>query len=87
MSTKDLRVARAGMILERYGFLSASEPPSVAIPALVAELGHYCRAHDLPYFDLIARGLGLWRCNITAPESLDPLPEVTIHIQESADHA
>lgn len=77
------RARRAAHALACYrtdaGPLSAAE----AITDLVADIGHFCLENDLAYQYLLAQGVGHWRLEMTDPESVETLPEVTITINES----
>lgn len=81
------RAWRAEQCLDLHQSLTGNADATTAVTDLVADLGHYCVANDLTYLYLLARGISHWRLEMTDPESLEPLPEVTIHINESNEHA
>jgi hypothetical protein len=83
MSSNIERARRAASCLAHYENLAGSVAFEDSIPDLVADIGHFCAENDLTYLHLLARGISHWRLEMTDPESLDPLPEVTIHIKES----
>ncbi|MGE0700790.1 MAG: hypothetical protein AB7O57_16945 [Hyphomicrobiaceae bacterium] len=86
MSTNLARSRRAGRCLDHYRFLAGDLSREECVTDLVADIGHYCVENDLTYLWLPARGISHWRLEMTDPESVRPLPKVTIHIQESKSH-
>lgn len=83
MSTSQTCTRRAGRTIAHYAFLAGSDDTPTAITDLVADIGHYCVENDLAYLYLLSRGISHWRLEMTDPESIAQMPEVTIHINES----
>ncbi|MGE0204703.1 MAG: hypothetical protein AB7E70_03250 [Hyphomicrobiaceae bacterium] len=82
MSTNATRVDRADVALRAYAYAADSADEAQAITDLVADIGHYCVAHELSYLDLLARGVSHWHLELAAPDSIDLMPEVSITINE-----
>lgn len=88
MKRNIIRARRAERCLKHYRFLSGDDLKcEQTISDLVADIGHYCVEHDLAYQYLLARGISHWRFEMTDPESLGAMPEVTININESHTNA
>ena len=87
MSANLIRAERAGACLRLHRKLTGDGDPATSVTDLVADIGHFCVENDLTYLYLLSRGISHWRLEMTDPEGVEPLTEVTIHINESTCNA
>lgn len=52
---------------------------------LIANIGHYCKAHGLDYLAIVKTGIGHWTIEQDDPDSIDALPDVTIAIDDDRE--
>jgi hypothetical protein len=83
MTNNHTRAERAGAALDHYRRLAPGLDPAERVTDLVADIGHFCTAHDLTFLYLLERGIAHWRLEMTDPESLEPFADVTLNINES----
>lgn len=79
------RLAERG--LKHFVFLTGVDTTQDAVTDLIANLGHFCDANELPFLQLVACAIGHCHLERAEAESLEPLPEVIILINESTSHA
>jgi hypothetical protein len=83
MTTNLQRAEWARHCAHRYASLTGADDAEDAIVDLIASLGHHAQAQGLDYLNLVAIAVGHWHVEQTDPEGIDPLPPVTIAINES----
>ncbi|MGD9804131.1 MAG: hypothetical protein AB7E81_04570 [Hyphomicrobiaceae bacterium] len=83
MTDNHNRAERAGATLDHYGRSAPGLDPAERVTDLVADIGHFCTAHDLAFLYLLERGIAHWRLEMTGPQSPEPPPDVTPTINES----
>jgi hypothetical protein len=84
MTTNRQRARWAKHCADRYASLTCADDASDAIVDLIASLGHHAQAQGFDYLDLVATAVAHWHVEQADPESIDPLPPVTITIHESS---
>ena len=87
MSANRHRAWRAEQCLDLHRSMTGEDDTATAVTDLVADIGASQVEDDRTYLYLLARGISHWRLEMTDPECLEPLPVVTINIQESNDNA
>lgn len=84
MTTNAKRAEWARRSANEYALLTGLTDAEHPIVDLVASLGHYAQALGLDYLDLMRIAIGHWHLEQIDPESIDPLPPVSIIIYGAA---
>lgn len=79
------RVSWAQATLDAFTDRTGVDDERDAVNDLIADLGHYCDAHDLDFLSLVERGIGHWRAETFDPgdcNRIDVMPSIIISVGE-----
>lgn len=76
------RAATAEECLNHFASLTGVDTIADAAGDLIGNVGHYCQCCGLDFLDIIRTGIGHWHLEQADEQSIDPLPDVIITINQ-----